>query len=174
MQEAKCFRISNLVLSSLGLPNLHYFPTARIVTVGGTEGQVGPSEAAKARFHGPLVVCSAGTTDLAVAEEAATTAENFGIEVVRLWDVGVAGIHRLLSRQDILTNARCIVVAAGMDGALPSVVAGLVDVPVIALPTSVGYGASFGGVSALLTMLNSCATGVKTSSIHRLIVLDLS
>jgi len=81
-------------LSPSGLPNLHYFPEARIITVGGLEGRIGPSAAARARFHGPLVVCSAGTTDLSVAEEAATTAENFGIEVVRLWDVGVAGIHR--------------------------------------------------------------------------------
>jgi len=144
------------------LPNLRYSPVARIVTVG---GQDGPSAAARARWHGPLVVVSAGTTDLPVAEEAAQVAEHFGIEVERLWDVGVAGIHRILARRHVLEGARCIIVAAGMDGALPSVVGGLVDTPVVAVPTRVGYGASFGGVSAMLTMLNSCASGVAVVNI---------
>ena len=109
---------------------------------------------------GTVVVATGGTTDLPVAEEAALTAEALGNEVVRLYDVGVAGLHRLLSKLDIIMKARVIVAVAGMEGALPSVVGGLVDCPVIAVPASIGYGASFGGLSALLTMLNSCASGV--------------
>ena len=112
-----------------------------------------------------VVVTSAGTADMPVAEEAAMTAELMGSGVDRLYDVGVAGIHRLLNQTDRLRKARVIVVAAGMDGALPSVVGGLVAVPVIAVPTSVGYGASFGGIAALLTMLNSCANGVSVVNI---------
>jgi NCAIR mutase (PurE)-related protein len=116
------------------------------------------------RTPGVLVV-SAGTSDLPVAEEAVVTAEAFGNQVERLYDVGVAGIHRLLGRGDALRRARVLVVVAGMDGALPSVVGGLVDAPVIAVPTSTGYGASFGGVSALLAMLNSCSSGVTVVNI---------
>jgi NCAIR mutase (PurE)-related protein len=111
-----------------------------------------------------LVVC-AGTSDLPVAEEAAVTAEVMGNTVERLCDVGVAGLHRLLSEHDRLRAARVLIVVAGMEGALPSVVAGLVEAPVIAVPTSVGYGASFGGVAALLAMLNSCANGVSVVNI---------
>jgi NCAIR mutase (PurE)-related protein len=116
------------------------------------------------RLAGVAVVC-AGTADLPVAEEAAITAEMMAQEVTRIYDVGVAGLHRLLAELPALRTARVIVVAAGMEGALPSVVGGLVDVPVIAVPTSVGYGASFGGLAALLGMLNSCAAGVATVNI---------
>jgi len=109
---------------------------------------------------GKVVVATGGTSDMPVAEEAALTAEALGNEVVRLYDVGVAGLHRLLSRLDVIMGARVIVAIAGMEGALPSVIGGLADCPVIAVPTSIGYGANFGGLSALLTMLNSCASGV--------------
>ena len=115
--------------------------------------------------RGKVAVLCAGTSDLPVAEEAAITAERMGAEVVRLYDGGVAGLHRLLSRLDLLADARALVVVAGMEGALPSVVAGLVDRPVIAVPTSVGYGASFQGLAALLGMLNSCASGVTVVNI---------
>lgn len=117
------------------------------------------------RRRGKVAVLCAGTSDLPVAEEAAVTAERMGAHVVRLFDVGVAGLHRLLSRVDRFANARALVVVAGMEGALPSVVAGLVARPVIAVPTSVGYGASFQGVAALLGMLNSCASGVTVVNI---------
>jgi NCAIR mutase (PurE)-related protein len=112
-----------------------------------------------------ILVVSAGTSDLPVAEEAVVTAELFGQKVDRLYDVGVAGIHRLLGQGDTLTRANVIVVVAGMEGALASVVGGLVSVPVVAVPTSVGYGASFGGLAALLAMLNSCASGVTVVNI---------
>ena len=111
------------------------------------------------------MIASAGTSDMPVAEEAAVTADLMGNDVERVYDVGVAGIHRLLSVRDRFSSARVIVVVAGMEGALPSVVAGMVDVPVIAVPTSVGYGASFGGIAALLGMLNSCANGVSVVNI---------
>jgi hypothetical protein len=114
---------------------------------------------------GTIVVASAGTADIPVAEEAAITAELMGNCVERIYDVGVAGLHRLLGERARLAAARVIVVVAGMEGALPSVVSGLVSVPVIAVPTSVGYGASFGGVAALLGMLNSCASGVSVVNI---------
>jgi hypothetical protein len=114
---------------------------------------------------GKIVVVSAGTSDIPIAEEAVVTAEVMGNEVQHVYDVGVAGIHRLLARRDVLTQARVIVVCAGMEGALPSVVGGLVGVPVIAVPTSVGYGASFKGVTALLGMLNSCASNVTVVNI---------
>ena len=114
---------------------------------------------------GKIVVATGGTSDMPVAEEAALTAEAMGNEVVRLYDVGVAGMHRLLSHLDELMSARVIVAVAGMEGALASVIGGLVDCPVIAVPTSVGYGASFGGLSALLSMLNSCASGVSVVNI---------
>ena len=112
-----------------------------------------------------ILVITAGTTDIPVAEEAAITAEVMGSPVDRLFDVGIAGVHRILSKIDLLQKANVIVAVAGMEGALPSFVAGLVSRPVIAVPTSVGYGANFGGVSALLTMINSCAPGVSTVNI---------
>ncbi|HET6701000.1 MAG TPA: nickel pincer cofactor biosynthesis protein LarB [Gemmatimonadaceae bacterium] len=114
---------------------------------------------------GTVLVVTAGTSDLPVAEEAAVTLRALGNCVERLTDVGVAGIHRLLSRSDVLTRAAVVIVVAGMEGALPSVVGGIVRVPVIAVPTSVGYGASFGGIAALLGMLNSCAAGVTVVNI---------
>lgn len=114
---------------------------------------------------GKIVVAAAGTSDLPVAEEAALTAEFYGNMVVRLYDVGVAGVHRLLDHLSELTEAKVIIAVAGMEGALPSVIGGLVDCPVLAVPTSVGYGANFGGISALLSMLNSCASGVSVVNI---------
>jgi len=114
---------------------------------------------------GKIVICTGGTSDMAVAEEAALTAEVFGNEVTRLYDVGVAGLHRLLSHLDEIMSARVVICIAGMEGALASVVGGLVDCPVIAVPTSVGYGANFEGLSALLSMLNSCASGVSVVNI---------
>ena len=114
---------------------------------------------------GPIVIATGGTSDIPVAEEAAITAETLGNEVIRLYDVGVAGIHRLLAHQEYLATASVIIAIAGMDGALASVVGGLADCPVIAVPTSVGYGAAFGGLSALLSMLNSCASGVACVNI---------
>ena len=114
---------------------------------------------------GNIVVCTAGTADIPVAEEAAVTAEYFGTNVNRIYDVGVAGIHRLFSHLEEIQKANCIVAVAGMEGALGSVIGGLVDKPVIAVPTSVGYGASFNGLSALLTMINSCANGVSVVNI---------
>ncbi|MEE0842463.1 MAG: nickel pincer cofactor biosynthesis protein LarB [Christensenellales bacterium] len=115
--------------------------------------------------RGNIVVVSAGTSDIPVCEEAAVTAETLGSRVTRIYDVGVSGLHRLLSHLDEITQARVIVAVAGMEGALASVVAGLVDCPVVAVPTSVGYGANFGGLAALLAMLNSCASGVSVVNI---------
>ncbi|KAF5088666.1 Pyridinium-3,5-biscarboxylic acid mononucleotide synthase [anaerobic digester metagenome] len=114
---------------------------------------------------GKIVICSAGTADIPVAEEAAQTAEYFGSQVERLYDVGVAGIHRILSRLEVIQSANCVIAVAGMEGALASVIGGLVDKPVIGVPTSVGYGASLGGISALLTMINSCANGISVVNI---------
>lgn len=114
---------------------------------------------------GKIVVATGGTSDMKVAEEAAKTAEAFGNEVVRLYDVGVAGLHRLLAHREQIMSARVIIAIAGMEGALASVIGGLADCPVIAVPTSVGYGASFGGLAALLSMLNSCASGVSVVNI---------
>src|SRR5207245_5036949 len=125
-------------------------------------GSIGSPPKAK---RGPVLVVTAGTSDIPVAEEAGVTAELMGCRVTRLFDVGVAGVHRVLDRQDLLKEAKVIVVVAGMEGALPSVVAGLVKVPVIAVPTSVGYGASFDGMAALLGMMNSCAPGVAVVNI---------
>jgi pyridinium-3,5-biscarboxylic acid mononucleotide synthase len=125
------------------------------------EFRVQPSPAGK----GVVAVAAAGTADLPVAEEAVVCLEAMGNDVDRLYDVGVAGLHRLLAVHDRLTSARVVIVVAGMEGALPSVVGGLVDVPVIGVPTSVGYGSSFGGLSALLAMLNSCASGVSVVNI---------
>ena len=114
---------------------------------------------------GCIAVCTGGTSDIPVAEEAAQTAEFFGSNVLRVYDVGVAGIHRLFSKMDVISQANCIVAVAGMEGALPGVIAGMVDKPVIAVPTSVGYGSNFQGLSALLTMLNSCAEGISVVNI---------
>ena len=138
------------------LPDAVYHDTARAITLD--RGDI-------PRGKGAIVIAAAGTADLPVAEEAAVSAEIMGNTVDRLYDVGVAGIHRLLAVHDRLTAARAVIVVAGMEGALPSVVGGLVDVPVIAVPTSVGYGASFGGITALLAMLNSCAIGVSVVNI---------
>ncbi|MCL2689546.1 MAG: nickel pincer cofactor biosynthesis protein LarB [Chitinispirillia bacterium] len=135
---------------------LQYFETARIGLIG---------EMPKPDGIGKIVVATGGTSDMPVAEEAALTAQILGNEVTRLYDVGVAGLHRLLSRLDDIMEARVIISIAGMEGALTSVIGGLVDCPVIGVPTSVGYGASFNGVSALLTMLNSCASGVSVVNI---------
>lgn len=133
-----------------------YHPVARVFTVKRSE---------EIQTEKVIAVITAGTSDIPVAEEAAVTAETMGNQVDRIYDVGVAGIHRLFARLDRILTANVIIVVAGMDGALASVVGGLVDKPVIAVPTSVGYGASFGGVSALLTMLNSCAAGVAVVNI---------
>ncbi|MBK9163997.1 MAG: nickel pincer cofactor biosynthesis protein LarB [Acidobacteria bacterium] len=114
---------------------------------------------------GEITVCTAGTSDIPVAEEAALTAETMGNRVQRIWDAGVAGVHRILAERERLQASRVVIVCAGMEGALPSVVGGLVSVPVIAVPTSIGYGASFGGVTALLGMLNSCSSNVTVVNI---------
>ena len=138
------------------VPGAIYLETARLITLRQHD---------ISRGHGQILVVAAGTSDLPVAEEAACTAELMGNDVERLYDVGVAGLHRLLHERQRLTAARVLIVVAGMEGALPSVVSGLVSVPVIAVPTSVGYGASFGGIAALLGMLNSCASGVSVVNI---------
>lgn len=140
------------------------FPGARVNALARTVHLAGATSPAAREGNAALIV-TAGTSDLAVAEEAAETLAALGLGAARLTDVGVAGIHRLLSRHDALRDAAVVIVVAGMDGALPSVVGGLVRVPVIAVPTSVGYGASFGGLSALLAMLNSCAAGVTVCNI---------
>ena len=137
------------------LPDVTYHETARAITLDRRQ---------EPRQPGVTVLCG-GTADLPVAEEAAVTAELMGSAVERVYDVGVAGIHRLLDHLPALRDARAIVAVAGMEGALPSVVGGLVAVPVIAVPTSVGYGASFGGIAPLLAMLNACATGVAVVNI---------
>jgi pyridinium-3,5-biscarboxylic acid mononucleotide synthase len=129
---------------------------ARIIRVFRDKSELGAGE---------ISIVTAGTSDIPVAEEAALTAETMGNRVKRIWDAGVAGIHRILSEREILQSSRVVVVVAGMEGALPSVVGGLVKVPVIAVPTSIGYGASFGGIAALLGMLNSCASNVTVVNI---------
>jgi pyridinium-3,5-biscarboxylic acid mononucleotide synthase len=139
----------------LQVPGAEFHAVARCITLKGQ------SPAGK----GTIVLCSAGTSDIPVAEEAAVTAELLGNTVDRLYDVGVAGIHRVLAQRARLDAARVVIVVAGMEGALPSVVAGMVSVPVIGVPTSIGYGASFGGIAALLGMLNSCANGVSVVNI---------
>lgn len=135
---------------------LKYYELGNVGIVGGMPEPDG---------DGKIVIATGGTSDLPVAEEAALTAEVHGNEVVRLYDVGVAGIHRLLHNVEAIMDARVIIAIAGMEGALASVIGGLADCPVIAVPTSVGYGASFGGVAALLSMLNSCASGVSVVNI---------
>jgi NCAIR mutase (PurE)-related protein len=137
-------------------PEARFHETARCLTVETTPAPALP---------GRIAVCAAGTSDLSVAEEAAVTASFHGATVERVYDVGVSGLHRLLDRAETIRQADVVVVVAGMEGALPSVVAGLVDSPVLAVPTSVGYGASFNGLAALLAMLNSCASGVGVLNI---------
>lgn len=137
------------------LPEVEYDPLSRILSIERSEKQ----------RKGLITVCTGGTADIPVAEEAAQTAEFLGCNVNRVYDVGVAGIHRLLSKIEDIQKANCIIAVAGMEGALGGVLAGLVDKPVIAVPTSVGYGANFKGVSALLTMLNSCAEGLAVVNI---------
>lgn len=135
---------------------LNYDEASRI----GVIGELPPKDG-----KGKIVVATGGTSDIPVAEEAALTAEVYGNEVIRLYDVGVAGIHRLMSHMEDIMSARVIIAIAGMEGALASVIGGMADCPVIAVPTSVGYGANFGGLSALLSMLNSCASGVSVVNI---------
>lgn len=137
------------------LPQATYDSVSRIIKVQGE----------KKKLIGNIAVCTAGTADIPVAEESAQTAEFFGSYVERIFDVGVSGIHRLLSQTEKLEKANVVVAIAGMEGALASVVGGLVSVPVIAVPTSVGYGANLGGISALLTMINSCANGISVVNI---------
>ena len=138
------------------IPNAQFHALARTITYASAEPDKG---------KGTILVAAAGTADLPVAEEAAVCAEAMGNTVDRLYDVGVAGLHRLLAEHARLCAARVVIVVAGMEGALPSVVGGLVDVPVVAVPTSVGYGASFNGLAALLGMLNSCASGISVVNI---------
>ena len=136
-------------------PDAVYDPISRILKIPGPEKEK----------IGKVAVCTAGTADIPVAEEAAQTAEYFGTYVERVYDVGVSGMHRLMSRLETIQSANCIVAVAGMEGALASVLGGMVSRPVIAVPTSVGYGANFGGLSALLTMINSCANGIAVVNI---------
>lgn len=137
------------------LPQVQYDPVSRILKIEKTD-----------KLHeGRVAVCTAGTADISVAEEAAQTAEFFGTYVDRIYDVGVSGMHRLFSKMDMIQKANCVVAVAGMEGALASVMGGLVCRPVIAVPTSVGYGANFHGLSALLTMINSCANGIAVVNI---------
>ena len=137
------------------IPEIQYDPVSRILKY----------ERADKKRVGNIAVCTAGTADIGVAEEAAQTAEYFGSNVKRIYDVGVSGLHRLLSQLEDIQAANCVVTVAGMEGALASVIGGLVDKPVIAVPTSVGYGANFQGLAALLTMLNSCANGISVVNI---------
>lgn len=139
------------------LPEARYLQAARLIVLGEA-----PSPT---RGRGTIAVLTAGTSDIPVAEEAAVTAELAGNQVVRIFDVGVAGLHRVLAHRETIESAEVVIAVAGMDGVLPTVVAGLFSRPVIAVPTSVGYGASFGGVAALLTMLNACAAGVAVVNI---------
>ena len=136
-------------------PDISYDPVSRILKL----------EKDNKKKAGLIAVCTAGTADIAVAEEAAQTAEFFGSRVERIYDVGVSGLHRLLSKLELIQQANCVVAVAGMEGALGSVIGGLVDKPVIAVPTSVGYGANLNGLSALLTMINSCANGIAVVNI---------
>lgn len=138
-------------------PQAVYDGVSRILSVN--------TDNANRELIGKIAVCCAGTADLYVAEEASQTIEYFGSKAVRIYDVGVSGIHRLLDKADDIRSANCVIAIAGMEGALASVIGGLVDKPVIAVPTSVGYGANFGGLSALLTMINSCANGITVVNI---------
>lgn len=134
---------------------IEYDPLSRIIKI---------EKGGKAR-QGKIAVCTAGTADIAVAEEAAQTAEYFGCQVERIYDVGVSGLHRLLAKLEVIQSANCVIAVAGMEGAMASVIGGLVSKPVIAVPTSVGYGANMQGLSALLTMINSCANGIAVVNI---------
>jgi NCAIR mutase (PurE)-related protein len=136
--------------------DVKYYKEAKLIIIGKTDTQ---------KPKGRIAVVSGGTADIPIADEAALTVEAYGFEALRVYDVGVAGIHRLLARTDEIRSADVVIAVAGMEGALASVVAGLVSVPVIAVPTSIGYGASFGGVTALLSMLNSCSLGVAVMNI---------
>lgn len=156
IDEEKARDVQKALASDGQSASFDYHKDARIAIVG---------EMPKPAGKGKIVIATGGTSDIPVAEEAALTAQALGNEVVRLYDVGVAGLHRLLNHLDEIMSASVIVAIAGMEGALASVIAGLADCPVIAVPTSVGYGASFGGLSALLSMLNSCASGVSVVNI---------
>lgn len=147
-------RATEEIHRELDLKEAKYYPSSGMITCGGNK-----------RRKGSVLIISAGTSDIPVAEEAEVTASFLGSATDRLYDVGVAGIHRLFSRREMLQNARVIVVAAGMEGALPSVVGGLTDRPVVAVPTSVGYGTSLGGLTALFSMLNSCVPGMAVVNI---------
>ena len=162
---ARLYEVNGLVLGTRAtkeqyefvkekLPDAVYHEQARCITIGKAE-----------HTKGLVAICTGGTTDISVAEEAAVTAEMCGANALRIYDVGVAGLHRILARVEDLRKANAVVACAGMEGALASVVGGLVDVPVIAVPTSIGYGANFGGVSALLAMLNSCSAGTSVVNI---------
>lgn len=146
------------------MPQVCYNETAKIISV--KAGKAAPNASKKSgKLRGTIAVCCAGTADLPIAEEAAMTAEFFGAKVSRHYGVGIAGLHRLLSKIDEIRKADVVIAVAGMEGALAGVIAGLVKAPVIAVPTSVGYGASFQGVAPLLTMLNTCAEGVSVVNI---------
>lgn len=151
VDPAKALRIKK------ALPLLTYHPVSRLLTL--------PQRRSEKQGRGTILVVSAGTSDIPVAEEALITASIMGNEVDHLYDVGVAGIHRLMEKKDKLFSAAVLIVVAGMEGALPSVIGGLVDKPVIAVPTSTGYGTGFGGIAALLSMLNSCASGIAVVNI---------
>lgn len=148
-------KASEDIYSYLGIKSARFYPASGIISVNGEEG----------REKGSIIVISAGTSDIPVAEEAAVTASFLGSKVGTIYDVGVAGIHRVLDKRDRLSSARVIVVVAGMEGALPSVIGGLTDRPVIAVPASTGYGTSFGGITALFAMLNSCVPGIGVMNI---------
>jgi len=154
----------NILITRMASEAAEYV-SARLPLQYDSISRIGIAEKREQPLVGSIVVASGGTSDMAVCEEAALTAETLGNHVTRMYDVGVAGLHRLLSRLDDLMRARVIIAVAGMEGALASVVGGLVDCPVIAVPTSVGYGASLGGIAALLSMLNSCASGVSVVNI---------
>jgi len=150
-----------LPMVQAAFPSAEYRPDARLLVVF-PEGRTWPDTSKRSTY---IAVCTGGTSDIPVAEEAALVAELMGHKVERLYDVGVAGLHRLISQHDLLLGANVVVAVAGMEGALASVIGGLVSAPVVAVPTSVGYGANFNGLSALLAMLNSCATGVAVVNI---------
>lgn len=147
-------RATEKIYRSLKMENAVFHPASGLISVGGQK-----------KKEGNVLVLTAGTSDIPVAEEAAVTADYLGSRVVTLYDVGVAGLHRLMDRKDTLKEARVIIVVAGMEGALPSVVGGMTDRPIIAVPTSVGYGTSFSGLTALFAMLNSCVPGIAVMNI---------
>jgi NCAIR mutase (PurE)-related protein len=160
-QNILATRVSNEIYSAVvqEFKNVDYNEIARTIVIKNSD--LNPSKETRQK----ILICSAGTSDMQVAEEAAITAETMGNPIDRLYDVGVAGIHRLLNQKEKIEEANVLIVVAGMDGALPTIVSGLVDKPVIAVPTSVGYGASFEGIAPLLTMLNACSPGVVVVNI---------